>query len=466
MSKRPKGDRVPKKEAPAYFLSLTVENVRCFGPEQTVTFADKDGRPVQWTVILGDNNTGKTALLQSLVGIQPRHQYRGEERPGDGITTRDQDSLRNKFFPAIIGRPGLLRHLWRSASTLPPQLRAQVCSGPFLRNKRGPLQEDTIGFFLEDTDPIRYHISEEHKFAGLVCLGYGAARRTGTTGLVEDRKQDQFASLFSDTVELINAEEWLLQADYAAKSSKAESRIGKAAIRRRDQIKDILVNLLPDVGDIRFTKPTKEQPQPRVEFETPYGWVSVDALSLGYKTMIAWMVDLASRLFDRYPDSPNPLKEPAVVLVDEIDLHMHPRWQRTIMDYLSERFPNTQFIVTAHSPLVVQAASKANVALLRREGNHVVIDNSPESIQGWRVDQILTGLFGLESARSPEVGELEEKRTALLAKARLTKADKEELQDIEEKLGDLPTADTPEDIEAMDIIRRAAKKLKEKGGHD
>lgn len=53
-------------------------------------------------------------------------------------------------------------------------------------------------------------------------------------------------------------------------------------------------------------------------------------------------------MVDRHPDSPNPLAEPAVVLVDEINLHLH-RWQRTLIGFLTERFPNTQFIATAHS---------------------------------------------------------------------------------------------------------------------
>ena len=86
------------------------------------------------------------------------------------------------------------------------------------------------------------------------------------------------------------------------------------------------------------------------------------------------MVDLAVRMFRRYPNSFDPLSEHAIVLVDEIDLHLYPRWQRTIMSFLSDRFPNTQFIVTAHSPLVVQAAKDANIVLLRREGDRVIID--------------------------------------------------------------------------------------------
>jgi len=198
-----------------------------------------------------------------------------------------------------------------------------------------------------------------------------------------------------------------------------------------------------------------------VEVETPYGWVPIQELSLGYRTLLTWMVDLASRLFERYPNSENPLTEPAVVLVDEIDLHLHPRWQRTLLQFLSDTFPNTQFIATAHSPLIVQAASDANIVLLRREGDHVVIDNNVESIRGWRIDQVLTSdLFGLESARPPQMDAALAERDRLLAKSRLTKADRARLTRLEHQIGDLPTGETPADMEAMDIIRRTAELLK------
>jgi ABC-type molybdenum transport system ATPase subunit/photorepair protein PhrA len=55
---------------PAYFLSLTLENVRCFGPKQTLDLSDGKGKPAPWTIILGLNGTGKTTLLQSLVGFE------------------------------------------------------------------------------------------------------------------------------------------------------------------------------------------------------------------------------------------------------------------------------------------------------------------------------------------------------------------------------------------------------------
>src|SRR5207245_6221696 len=134
---------------------------------------------------------------------------------------------------------------------------------------------------------------------------------------------------------------------------------------------------------------------------TPYGCVARRQLGYGYRTLIAWMVDFASRMVERYPDSPDPLAEPAVVLVDEIDLHLHPSWQRQLLGHLTRCFPNTQFVATAHSPLIVQAASSvnANLAVLRREGDHVVIDNHPQAIRGWSLDHVLTSdFFNLPSA--------------------------------------------------------------------
>jgi predicted ATP-binding protein involved in virulence len=149
-------------------------------------------------------------------------------------------------------------------------------------------------------------------------------------------------------------------------------------------------------------------------------------------------------------------------LIDEIDLHLHPKWQRTIMSYLSERFVNTQFIVTAHSPLIVQAAENANIVVLKRESDGVVIHQETQDVQGWRIDQLLTSdLFDLKSARSPHYESLLKQRRQILSKAELSVEDQAQLKVLEAQLGDLPTAETADDIQAMDIIRRAAQLLKQ-----
>lgn len=220
---------------------------------------------------------------------------------------------------------------------------------------------------------------------------------------------------------------------------------------------------MPDVDDIRFSETESGRtPKPIVEFHTPYGWVESKDLSLGYRTSMAWIVDFASRMFDLYPESENPLAEPAVVLIDEIDLHLHPKWQRELIDYLTNLFPNTQFIVTTHSPLIVQAAAArdANIVVCRREGDHVVIDQSVEAVKNWRADQILTSdLFGLETARPKKIEPFLEERQEILSKAKLSKKDEKRLAELEDNIGFMPVSENPEDDKAMDIIRRAAERL-------
>src|SRR5262245_37275507 len=119
--------------------------------------------------------------------------------------------------------------------------------------------------------------------------------------------------------------------------------------------------------------PGKPEDPSGVRFETPYGIVPLNGLSLGYQTTLAWITDLAIRLYDRYPDSPNPLAEPAIVLIDEIDLHLHPHWQRRLIADLTPHFPKVQFIATAHSPLMVQATIDANLAVLQQKERQVII---------------------------------------------------------------------------------------------
>jgi energy-coupling factor transporter ATP-binding protein EcfA2 len=436
-------DKSNTSAVPAYFLSLTVENVRCFGPRQILDLSDGNGLPAQWTIILGNNGVGKTTLLQSLIAVSPELYGQASLAP---IYRLDWNLYRGKGYEGKL----LLSPVFLVGQKLTGQGNGELFNRFKVTGDRNS--------FINDA-----HIAATCLLKEFPYFGYGASRRMGDASLSEEKEDSPFASLFSENIELLNAEEWLLQADYAAHAADNQLAI-KRAEKRRDEIKEVLLKLLPEVEDIRFVPITVRQFKPGVEVKTPYGWISIKDLSLGYKTLIAWMVDFASRMFDRYPDSLNPLAEPAVVLVDEIDLHLHPKWQRTLMGYLSERFPNTQFIATAHSPLVVQAAQDANIVLLRREGDHVVIENNMEAVRNWRVDQILTSdLFGLESARPPETDKLLAERTKLLSKAKLTKKDRERLKKLEEEIGSLPTGETPEDIEAMDVIRRAAERLKAEG---
>jgi predicted ATP-binding protein involved in virulence len=433
---REQPDKLEGSPSAVYFGSIEIENVLCFKTRQSLDLCDAQGFPAQWTVILGDNGVGKTTLLRCLAMMRIQN-FRGNSLPADFFTLDGHNNRRSE------------RHLLFSAEKA--SLKVDFVCGDLGNddcNFSGELQRYQMLY-----DP---GLAESHYIPEFPCYGYGASRKMGETSLSEILSSKNVSTLFWDSETLINAEEWLLQADYAVARSDDSSNQFEM---RFNLVKETLNNLLPDIDDIRIAPATTKKPRPTAEFSTPYGWVSLFSLGLGYRTVIAWVVDLAARMMDYYPDSSNPLAEPAVVLVDEIDLHLHPKWQRTIMSFLTTRFPKVQFIVTAHSPLVVQAARNANLVLLRREGDHVVIDNNPEVIENWRVEQVLTSVFELPSTFPADIEPLMQRRREILAKSTLTKKDKKELQELELKIGNLPMAESAADIQAMDIIRKAAQLL-------
>jgi ABC-type multidrug transport system ATPase subunit len=427
-------NQITENDTPVYFLNLTVENVRCFGKKQTLDLSDGKGKPARWTILLGDNGVGKTTLLKCLSALEP-YLVGGEQR------TEPRALWMNPKPENIFERQG---NKIFSVEAL------RLYKGLF--NSKIPLIIKGYAFhgFIATSLPF-------NELKNFLIYAYGASRCMGSGSLEKTYNPDHAASLFSENISLINAVEWLLQAIFASQNSEGDSK--SYFENRYEKVKNMLIDLLPDVEDIRAKPITKIQPKPTIEVETIYGWVSLRELSLGYQTLIAWMVDLAHRLFERYPDCDNPLEQPAIVLVDEIDLHLHPKWQRTVISHLTRIFKQTQFIVTAHSPLIVQSAPEdANIVLLKREGDQVIIHNNEQMIKGWRIDQVLTSdLFELPSARPVEYDNYLKRQEEILSKPQLTKADEQELEEIGKKLEELPiVTQNPEDHEAMAILRKAA----------
>jgi hypothetical protein len=301
-------------------------------------------------------------------------------------------------------------------------------------------------------------------------IAYGANRQLGLQNLIQSELVDPIAARLSAKTELYDAEEILQNLDYAAAKKEYQAARKNALLLK---VKQLIAQVLPDpmikdARDIEINPPkiyrTSTEPG-GVRINTFSGLVPLSALSLGYRTTLAWTVDLAWRLFSRYPKSSNPLAEYAVVLIDEIDLHLHPLWQRTIMDHLTELFPRVQFIATAHSPLMVQAApSNANLAVVQKEDNEVRIVNDPERVKSWRVDQILTSeLFGVPASRDKQTESLFKEKESLLDKRSLSSSEQARLVEIDAEIESLDTAETKEGREAMNRILDAASVLKKHG---
>ena len=449
-----------QQQPAVYFSSLELENVRCFGERQVLELTDDKGQPVRWTLLLGDNGVGKTTLLQCLAWMRPV--------PAGLPPGTDEEREPQKIEPALTNEENhVFNSLLRAGANITLDLRATLTIGQSLgettrrarkietgirvQGKQGQLQSHEL-----TTNNFPRNIKSLARFE-LPIFAYGAARHMGISNLDKSELSDPLASLFLNSGELYDAEEILLNLDYLA-----EKRKGRHHKKRLQQVKQLLATVLPDVSGIQILGPKvlghPDEPS-GVRFDTPYGPVPLSGLSLGYKTTLAWALDLATRIYERYPDSSDPLAEPAIVLVDEIDLHLHPRWQRQIMAYLTEHFSNTQFIATAHSPLMVQAATNANLVVLHEKDGQVQIENRPQFVESWRVDQILTSeLFGVP-ARSPRIQSLIEERYTLLDKLTRSRSEEERLKELDAELNNLPTA-SREDNEAMELIRQVAALIK------
>ncbi len=400
-------------EPPNYLTRVTVKNTRCFEHVE-LDLSDGQGGTAMWTVLLGENGRGKTTMLQAIAALSQSTVAEGSINP------LSQRSSHRRPGPAEV-----LAHL----------LDGRHCTVHFGAAGAAYHWEPTVPFFA-----------------------YGATRRSSSAVLASDPENgSSLATLYDPEARLINAEEWLLRLDYAARASKDTQR----AEARLAAVRSLLIDLLPDVSEIEVLPPEDDEGG-RVRFHTPFGAVGLMDLGLGYQAMIAWMADLAARLFRHYRNSSRPTAEPCIVLVDEIDLHLHPTWQRHLQVHLLEQFPAAQFIVTAHSPLMVQTAFDQNLAVLLQDGDAVRIDNNPRVVQGWRVDQLLTSeLFELPSARPPAVAALLAERTELVGQGELDGPSQKRLADIDAQLGRLPTADSVQAQDDLDALKALARRLAE-----
>ena len=155
--------------------------------------------------------------------------------------------------------------------------------------------------------------------------------------------------------------------------------------------------------------------------------VPFPALSDGYRAFLGWMGDLLYHIVETCPAGKKLVDNHGIVIIDEIDLHLHPEWQKKILPLLSSTFPNIQFIVTTHSPLVVGSIEWMNLIVLEPGPNSTSIPvRREQAVYGLDADQILiTGLFGLSSTRASEV---EQSLKELTIQAR--KGDKEAAKEL------------------------------------
>jgi hypothetical protein len=307
----------------------------------SINFGEPGSERAPWLMLLGENATGKSTVLQAIA-----------------LALAGADEARRFTRPARLLSVGTFEGsimIWFWDQDAPVELRFRRHGGQFEGTRR----------------------------PSAIVLGYGALRyaERRQRGIQDHRLRfTTIAPLMQPIARVAYPGGWLLSLD--AKRFETAARA--------------LQSILPvAAGSVMLRSGN------RIYFDVGDHRATLGELSAGYQTVVGMCADIMRHLFSRWDTLASAA---GIVLIDEIDAHLHPRWTMRIVRALREAFPQVQFIASTHNPLALRGLRNGEVALLRRDAAGVVIaDQNLPPLEGMQVDQLLTSrVFGLESTVDPE----------------------------------------------------------------
>ncbi|KGJ11947.1 AAA family ATPase [Paracoccus versutus] len=339
---------------------LTIQSYRAFGEQQTFLFSPS------FTAIAGINGRGKTSLLDGLAllasrilpHISPARSGYRTLGPLDLHDGHGPLSLSMKIncgdIPIEFGVSLDEDSKSPRVTKLPPAVKKaarNIYGDPTRADDAAPL----VVFFT--TDRAGYRLPK--KLPTAVPRGQAAAYA---------------GALFNRTV---NFRDFMARYHSAIVIEDEETRrnpnyIGDRAV---GAISEALTTFLGGFRNLRV-----EQTPLRLLIDKDNQSFDISQLSDGERSFLALICDLGRRLALANPELTNPLHGAGVVLIDEIELHLHPRWQREVRDKLLATFPNVQFVATTHSPFVIQSMKPGELINLDPDEFAEYSDKSIEDI--------------------------------------------------------------------------------------
>lgn len=341
---------------------------------------DVEGERAPSLMLLGENAAGKSSILEA-IALALLGQREIKRLGIDG-----KEYLRRNQAWELVGEPAQVRLTLNGETEPSITLTIDKRSGAF----RGPSREQTV------------------------MLGYGPRRFFSNTKRLRRKKGTaaRLETLFDPLAIITNPSGWLMNAsegDY------------DAAVRALRQL------LLLDEKSFVARPPRGQRDGKELMFELQGAAMPLKRLSEGYRTVVATAVDIMREMLQYWP---NLEIARGVVLIDELDTHLHPRWKMRILQRLRQAMPGVQFIATTHDPLCLRGLFDGEVQVLTRlEGSVVEQVVDLPSVQGLTVEQLLTSdYFGLLSTEDPSVEEDLIRYVALATKDERTPDEEEELK--------------------------------------
>lgn len=344
-------------------------------------------------LLLGSNGSGKTTLLKavalaglgpavSIAGIFANRLVRRNPAPVGRTASASKVSALNPKFATITAE--FISHPQDGAR------RFKRIDSAIRIERKGDLEQ----LSWMHGDQKRWHPIYSSDSDAFFFVGYGASRRVekrdrenlGARRTSSSVRAQRVFSLFEEAYALVPLNSWLPEM-----RSKNKGRYVQV---------ERLINRL--VGKEHYTF-TGEIENGEYLFERGGLRVPFPALSDGYRAYLGWIGDLLYHVAHTCPRGKKLVDNRGIVMVDEIDLHLHPEWQLTVLKILAEQLPNIQFIVTSHSPLIVSSLEWMNIIALKTGHNQAsAAGRLPFPVHGLDADQVLlTGFFDLQSTRAP-----------------------------------------------------------------
>ena len=317
------------------FLELTnFRNIH----KQKIIFENKN-----FVVLIGDNGSGKTTILEGITkGFVPvLRSINAEAMKQCDLTNNDIKSGMNSTGVTLGITLDNEKYVWTNKRRLSSQQ-------PF--ENIGEQQKERIKGLKELK--LRYAQCVEDKKLPLV-LYYGTdriIRDVPVRGHIKDFKvTDALRNCFDNVNYFRDFYDWF----------KTEEDIELRGLRENPEYKNPKLNCVREALERMikgYSNLRIELAPSRMVMTNSEGIdLEIDQLSGGYKAVLSVIADIAKRLSIANPESSNPLEEEAVILIDELDLHLHPKWQKEIVADLKRTFPNCQFIISTHSPFIIQS---------------------------------------------------------------------------------------------------------------
>lgn len=338
-----------------YINEIKLKNFRTFENE-SITFVHPDqnfkllGIPEpklkNINLLLGNNGSGKSALLKAiaLLALGPAAKSSGlfiyrlvRRSPRPSKKINNTASLEASFKP-------------HDQDDVPKSVKIIESKLDIVR--RGDIEEVEWAHAQQK----RWNSVYSGESDAFFVVGYGATRRVERINTIDpaSRSSTSFTraqriqGLFEDSYSLYPLGSWL--PNFKTGNPGRYKQVINLINRLLKNEDFVFEGAMDKKGEFLFKQNGLEVPFP--------------ALSDGYKAFLGWVGDLLYHVCQTCPSGKKLAENRGIVMVDEIDLHLHPKWQMSILPTLAEHLPNIQFIVTSHSPLIVGTLEWMNIILM------------------------------------------------------------------------------------------------------